>query len=69
MTKANQTANTESGAFSSVRELAEYLGLCERSTRVALRRNEIPHIRLGKRYILPKSAISRWLEEAGGSRA
>ena len=52
-------------AYPSVAALAEDLGLSERSVRTALRRDEIPHIRVGKRYILPRSAIQRWLENAG----
>ena len=45
--------------YSSVGELAADIGLSERSTRSALRRGEIPHIRVGRRFILPKSAIAR----------
>ena len=31
-----------------------------------LRRGEIPHIRVGRRFILPKAAIAEWLRTAGG---
>jgi excisionase family DNA binding protein len=51
--------------YSSVAELAADLGLSERSTRTALRRSEIPHIRVGRRFILPKAAIAEWLRTAG----
>jgi excisionase family DNA binding protein len=57
---------SSSETYPSVAKLAKELNMCERSVRDALRRNEIPHIKLGKRYILPKAAIRRWLEEAGG---
>jgi len=55
--------------YPSVAALAEDLGMCERSTRDALRENRIPHIRLGKRYILPRTAIAEWLRSAGGKSA
>jgi excisionase family DNA binding protein len=59
--------NPESkSTYSSVAALAEDLGMCEPSTRDALRENRIPHIRLGKRYILPRAAIAEWLRNAGG---
>jgi excisionase family DNA binding protein len=51
--------------YASVAALAQDLGMCERSTRDALRRREIPHIRIGKRYILPRAAIEEWLRNAG----
>ena len=53
-------------AYPSVAALANDLGLSERSIRTALRRGEIPHIRVGKRYILPRSAIADWLKSAAG---
>jgi excisionase family DNA binding protein len=31
----------------------------------ALKRNEIPNIRLGRRILIPRSALVRWLESAG----
>jgi len=51
--------------YRSVAELAADIGLSERSTRSALRRGEIPHIRVGRRFILPKAAIAEWLRTAG----
>lgn len=35
----------------------------------ALKRREIPHVRLGKRYLIPRQAFSRWLEAAGQPEA
>lgn len=54
-------------AYRSVTELAKDIGLSERSTRAALRRGEIPHIRVGRRFILPRAAIAEWLRSAGRS--
>jgi excisionase family DNA binding protein len=31
----------------------------------ALKRNEIPNIRLGKRILIPRQALLKWLESAG----
>jgi excisionase family DNA binding protein len=51
--------------YRSVAELAADIGLSERSTRDALRRGEIPHIRIGRRFVLPRAAIAEWLRTAG----
>src|SRR5580693_6013005 len=59
-----QSGGSES-AYRSVAALAADLGLSERSTRSALRRGEIPHIRVGRRFILPRAAIAEWLRTAG----
>jgi excisionase family DNA binding protein len=58
-------SRTETSAYRSVAELAEDIGLSERSTRAALRRGEIPHIRIGRRFVLPRAAIADWLRAAG----
>ena len=50
-------------------DAAQILGMCERSLRDALRRGEVPCIKIGKRYILPRSAIAEWLRTAGGETA
>lgn len=33
----------------------------------ALKRKEIPHLRLGKRILIPRHAFMRWLDAAGRS--
>ncbi len=53
------------GSVLSVAALASEIGMCERSTREALRRNQIPHIRIGKRFIIPRASIAEWLLTAG----
>jgi len=68
---ANQTEapHAESAStYRSVAALAADIGLSERSTRNALRRGEIPHIRIGRRFILPRAAIAEWLRSANGPR-
>ena len=63
----SQESGNES-TYRSVAALAAEIGLSERSTRSALRRGEIPHIRIGRRFILPKTAIAEWLRTAGRSQ-
>jgi excisionase family DNA binding protein len=58
-------AGGNQSTYPSVAALAEDIGLSERSTRSALRRGEIPHIRVGRRFILPRAAIGEWLRSAG----
>lgn len=58
-------AGGSASTYRSVAELASDIGLSERSTRAALRRGQIPHIRIGRRFILPKAAIAEWLRTAG----
>jgi excisionase family DNA binding protein len=59
--------SSSESTYRSVAALATDIGLSERSTRSALRRGEIPHIRVGRRFILPKAAIAEWLRTAGRS--
>jgi len=63
--RPNSEVAGNQSTYRSVAELAAEIGLSERSTRSALRRGEIPHIRVGRRFILPKSAIAEWLRSAG----
>ena len=62
-TKARQVhaPHKTSAIYQSVEELAREIGISRQSAYAALRNNTIPHIRLGKRYILPKAAIAEWL--------
>lgn len=65
----DESTTTESkSTYASVAALAAEIGLSERSTRSALRRGDIPHIRVGRRFILPKAAIAEWLRSAGGGQ-
>jgi excisionase family DNA binding protein len=64
-TTAEIRSPIETSTYRSVAELAGDIGLSERSTRAALRRGEIPHIRIGRRFILPRAAIADWLRAAG----
>jgi excisionase family DNA binding protein len=51
--------------YGSVDELANELGISRQSAYAALRHGKIPSIRLGKRFIIPRSAIAEWLRRPG----
>jgi excisionase family DNA binding protein len=51
--------------YPSVDALAKELGISRQTAYVNLNNGTIPSIRLGKRFILPKSAIQSWLQNAG----
>jgi excisionase family DNA binding protein len=55
--------------FPSVDSLADELGISRSKAYAGLRNGTIPGIRLGKRFIVPRAAISEWLRSAGGSVA
>lgn len=45
----------------NVEDLASRLGISRISLYEAIRRGEVPHIRIGRRIVLPREAIDRWL--------
>jgi excisionase family DNA binding protein len=49
----------------TVEETAEYLGLCRNGAYDAVQRGDIPHIRIGRRILVPRAALERMLAEAG----
>ena len=65
--KAPQNEGISPAVFPSVDSLAEDLGLSRQATYTGLRNNTIPHIRIGKRFIIPRAAIAEWLRTAGKS--
>jgi excisionase family DNA binding protein len=50
----------------SPRESVSITGISEKSTYRMLRTGEIPHIRVGKRFLIPRAALDVWLKTAGG---
>jgi excisionase family DNA binding protein len=50
-------------------ELARELGVSRHGIYVGLRNGSIPSIRLGRRFVIPRTAIEHWLETAGKSLA
>ena len=51
-----------SRASITVEEAGQLLGLSRTSTYAAIRRDEIPHVRVGGRIIVPTSALLRLLD-------
>lgn len=50
------------------KETAKYLGLGITQTQHYMRNGFIPSIKLGRRYIIPKATLDKWLEEQSLSR-
>lgn len=51
--------------YASVEHLAREIGVSRQACYAAIRKGIIPHIKIGRRIILPKTAISNWLKNAG----
>jgi excisionase family DNA binding protein len=58
-----KSTNREKATY-SVDDLAAVLGLGRQATYTGLRTGLIPSIRIGKRYVVPRSAIESWLAAA-----
>lgn len=53
----------------TVEETAQFLRISRNSVYEALRRGDIPSIRIGRRLIVPRVALERMLEAAGQDTA
>jgi excisionase family DNA binding protein len=51
--------------YESVDELARELRISRQTAYAGLRQGKIPSIRLGKRFIIARSAIAEWLRNSG----
>jgi excisionase family DNA binding protein len=45
----------------SVRQVADFLGVAENSVYGSIRRGELPAVNVGRRVLVSKVALSRWL--------
>jgi excisionase family DNA binding protein len=54
-----------STATYSVDDLARILGISRNGAYAALRAGMIPHIRIGKRFVIPKAAVDAWFLSVG----
>ena len=63
----NMTNETES-AILSVNQCAEYLKISRGSAYNACLTGEIPHIKIGRRILIPRVALQKLLSEAGNSK-
>jgi excisionase family DNA binding protein len=59
--QAELQKNESAGIFPSVRACAEFCGVSERHLRSQINRNQFPHVRIGRRIILPRHAVIEWL--------
>lgn len=48
----------------SVAEAGALLGLGRSAAYESIRRNEIPHLKFGRRIVVPRAAVLRMLEDA-----
>jgi excisionase family DNA binding protein len=62
--RQNTSNSNDRPTYDSVEDFAKQIGISRQAAYAGLRRGEIPHIRLGKRFILPKTAIAEWLRNA-----
>ncbi|MDO9556531.1 MAG: helix-turn-helix domain-containing protein [Coriobacteriia bacterium] len=46
----------------TVRQVAVFLGVAENSVYGAIRREELPSVRLGRRVLVGRQSLERWLE-------
>jgi excisionase family DNA binding protein len=49
----------------TVDECAEYLGISRPQAYLGVHRGDIPHIRVGKRILVPRAALEKLLANAG----
>jgi len=54
---ANQAKPKNQNVYNSVDELANELGISRASAYKALRNGELPSLRIGKRFVIPREAI------------
>jgi len=52
----------------TVEEAASALGIRRAFAYEAVTRNEIPHVRIGRRILIPRVALNRLLDQADGER-
>jgi excisionase family DNA binding protein len=51
----------------TVAEAAKFLRVGRNSVYEAVRRNELPSVRIGRRLLIPKAALTRFLNRDGGA--
>ena len=54
--------NMNSKSCLSVAEVAETMGICRSKVYTLIRDSNLPHIKVGRRYIIPKIAFRDWLK-------
>jgi excisionase family DNA binding protein len=49
----------------TVDQVAEYLSISRPQAYLGIKRNEIPHIKVGRRILVPRVALEKYLANAG----
>ena len=62
-------ADTKQNVTYSPGDLARLLGIARNGVYSALRSGKIPHIRIGRRFVIPRAAVDAWLASPCDSRA
>ena len=57
-----------SGDYLSVKDLAELLGINKSTAYDLVNADSFPAVRVGKRYVIPRSELDRWMNEAARER-
>ena len=61
--------NTDEKLYLNIAEAAEYIGV-SRPTMIAwANRGDFPAVRSGRRWIIPREALSRWMDDRARERA
>ena len=64
-TKPNIQRRTEERVTLTPIETCPITGMGLTSTYRSLKANQMPHIKVGPRFLIPKAALLRWLENCG----
>ena len=65
MTRKRSTANERKSY--TVKEAAKIAGFGVVAMYKGIREGTVPHIRMGRRIMIPRTALDRWLDTAGGA--
>jgi len=60
--KENGTLKIEETRCFSVAEAAQLLGICKAKVYELIRENSLPHLRVGRRIVVPAEALCMWMQ-------
>jgi excisionase family DNA binding protein len=60
-----RTGGTPQGGGWNIAQASEWSTIGEHQLRGMAQRNEIPHIKIGRRILIPKEAFVRWFNSRG----
>jgi len=60
-----RNGSTQTPATFTPDELALVLGISRNGVYTALRNGTIPHVRIGRRFVIPRKAVESWLVGIG----